>query len=195
MNGDALARLETRYGVHLETAQERQIQLYLKLLLKWNRKINLTSLDKVEKILERHFFESFWGVERFLPAQGHVADIGSGPGFPGMAMKLYRPSLHFTLIERQSKRITFLKEVRQALKLDVQLFHGRAEIYPGWDSTDLAVTRGLKPSTRLVELLRHQGAPLLVFHGHSLAPSLSGMEVLQQRRVPHSRQRHASLLR
>lgn len=97
--------------------QVLQIQQYIKILLAWNEKINLTALRDPLEILYRHFCESmFAGVSVPIEA-GRLADVGSGGGFPGLALKILRPGLQVFLIESNLKKATFLAEVIRELGL------------------------------------------------------------------------------
>lgn len=86
---------------------------YLALLLRWNRKINLTSIPTPEECVTRHFGESFF-LSRVVPLQGRLLDIGSGAGFPGLALKLLVPDLEVVLLEPVAKKRAFLKEVARS---------------------------------------------------------------------------------
>jgi 16S rRNA (guanine527-N7)-methyltransferase len=89
---------------------------YLDLLLRWNQKINLTSIGTPEECITRHFGESFL-VSRIVPLQGRLLDIGSGAGFPGLAVKLIAPDLEVVLLEPVAKRRAFLKEAARACNM------------------------------------------------------------------------------
>jgi 16S rRNA (guanine527-N7)-methyltransferase len=101
--------------------------LYLDLLLRWNRKINLTAIEKPEECVTRHFGESFL-VSKAVPLNGRLLDIGSGAGFPGLAAKLIAPTLEVVLLEPVSKKRAFLKEVARACGMSsVQVLGKRLE--------------------------------------------------------------------
>lgn len=90
-----------------------KILTYLELLLRWNRKINLTAINTPEECLTRHFGESFL-VSQVTGLEGRLLDIGSGAGFPGLAIKLVAPELEVVLLEPVAKKRAFLKEVARA---------------------------------------------------------------------------------
>lgn len=92
--------------------------VYLDLLLRWNRKINLTSIADAEQCVTRHFGESFL-LSHILAINGRLLDIGSGAGFPGLALKLLSPGLEVVLLEPVSKKRAFLKEVARACRMDL----------------------------------------------------------------------------
>lgn len=95
--------------------------VYVDLLLRWNRKINLTSISTSEECVTRHFGESFM-ISRMQQLRGHLLDIGSGAGFPGLALKLIAPDLEVVLLEPVAKKRAFLKEVSRACDM------GRVEV-------------------------------------------------------------------
>lgn len=104
----------------LSSSQLTAISAYLELLLKWNSKLNLTAVRDPEEIITRHFGESLFAARQLFPSadSSHSAiDIGSGAGFPGLAIKIAVPSLQVTLIESNHRKATFLREVIRALDL------------------------------------------------------------------------------
>ncbi|MDA2930661.1 16S rRNA (guanine(527)-N(7))-methyltransferase RsmG [Acidobacteria bacterium AH-259-O06] len=189
-----VAQLEKAYDIKLTADQKHRIRLYLDLLKRWNRRINLTSVDRTEELLRFHFFESFWAAQLFLDEGAAVADVGSGAGFPGLAMKLYRPSLHLSLLEKNHKKVVFLQEVSRLLDLDVEIFHGRAESFANWNAIEVATFRALKPSQELLQIFSSRGVRLLYFHGKDLEESVRGLPVMTQAKVPQSRNRYVALL-
>jgi 16S rRNA (guanine527-N7)-methyltransferase len=119
-----------------------QLRTYLDLLLRWNARVNLTAVRDSEQMVSRHFGESLFAARALLADRNDqsttLADVGSGAGFPGIPIKLFAPQIELTLIESQSKKATFLREVLRALHLDgAQVFCGRAE---QWENTAHLVT-------------------------------------------------------
>ncbi len=100
---------------------------YLALILKWNRRINLTAIRDEEGILSRHFVESI-AVARALPhGMSTFLDFGSGAGFPGIPVALCRPEIRVTLAESQGKKAAFLLEAVRVLEVAAVVRAGRAE--------------------------------------------------------------------
>ena len=97
--------------------QVLQIQQYIKILLAWNEKINLTAIRDPLEILYRHFCESMYAVDAVPLDKGRLADVGSGAGFPGLPLKILRPDLQVFLVESNIKKVTFLAEVIRELGL------------------------------------------------------------------------------
>jgi 16S rRNA (guanine527-N7)-methyltransferase len=98
------------------------------LLLKWNRSVSLTSITDPVEIAGRHFGESMYA-SKLLPVENcRLADVGSGAGFPGLALKIASPGIHVTLIESNKKKCAFLSEVVRSLRFtDVEIYPERFE--------------------------------------------------------------------
>src|ERR1051326_3760301 len=117
----------------LSDAQLSQLASYLEILHRWNARMNLTAVRDPESMVTRHFGESLFSAQNLFPqrlASGYkrLLYIGSGAGFPGLPAKIWAPHLEVILIESQSKKATFLKEVVRALDLkDVSVSSTRAE--------------------------------------------------------------------
>jgi 16S rRNA (guanine(527)-N(7))-methyltransferase RsmG len=108
--------------------QVLQIQQYIRILLQWNDKVNLTAIRDPLEILYRHFCESMYATVAVPVENGRLADVGSGGGFPGLALKILRPDLRVFLIESSIKKVAFLAEVTRELGLkDVQVLARRYE--------------------------------------------------------------------
>lgn len=116
------------YGVKLTERQAEQFQIYMEMLVEWNEKINLTSITDPDQVVEKHFLDSLTLLEACPPKEGAwVADVGTGAGFPGLALKIARPDIALTLLDGVNKKLNFLGEVCQALGLEAERVHKRAE--------------------------------------------------------------------
>jgi len=108
--------------------QVQQIQQYMNILLTWNQKINLTAIRDPLEILYRHFCDSMFAAPAVAMENGRLADVGSGGGFPGLALKIIRPNLQVFLIESNIKKATFLAEAVRELGLtDARVLVSRYE--------------------------------------------------------------------
>ncbi len=105
------------FGITADSQQVFSIQQYIRILLQWNEKLNLTAIRDPLEILVRHFCESMFGAVAVPVESGRLADIGSGPGFPGIPLKILRPDLELFLVESNIKKGTFLAEVVRELGL------------------------------------------------------------------------------
>lgn len=103
-----------------------QIRVYIDLLLRWNRRISLTSITAPEEIVRTHFAESLLATKTVVKIHGRLADVGTGAGFPGIPLKMFLPSLRLTVIEPNAKKCAFLAEVLRMLELkDVEITQKR----------------------------------------------------------------------
>lgn len=83
---------------------------HFELLLRWNRKINLTRIVDEADAAIRHYGESAVLARWLPPNAGGIADLGSGGGFPGIPIAVLRPELQITLIEAHQRKAAFLRE-------------------------------------------------------------------------------------
>lgn len=114
--------------VPLDAAQASRFKDYLSLFVRWNTRINLSSIRDEEGILARHFVESI-ACARALPAGiSTLLDFGSGGGFPGIPIALCRPEVSVMLAESQSKKAAFLQEAVRVLEISTSVHAQRAEL-------------------------------------------------------------------
>ena len=120
--------LLSRWGMECRGPVAERVEIYLGLLEQWNRKMNLTGLQDRADILRDLFAESFLAAPLLAEEDSPLLDVGSGAGFPGMALKIYRPELTVHLVEPRRKRAAFLETVRRRLGLEgVAVLHKRLE--------------------------------------------------------------------
>jgi 16S rRNA (guanine527-N7)-methyltransferase len=116
------------------------LEKHYELLVHWNKTINLTSINDLKAIVERHYGESVF-LALHLPAEPvSIADIGSGAGFPGIPIAVLRPDCAVTLIESHLRKSVFLREASRRLG-NVRVIPTRAEDVT--DRFDLAVSRAV----------------------------------------------------
>lgn len=133
-----------------------KVQIYIDLLLYWNKRISLTAISSEEEIVRFHFGESIFSLTLEDFNNGRLADVGSGAGFPGYAIKLFRPDVKLTLIEPNKKKCTFLNEVSRKVGFS------EIEVIPatfkssqlGPESLDHVVSRAMGNIEALVEWSR-----------------------------------------
>jgi 16S rRNA (guanine527-N7)-methyltransferase len=139
-------RLLEPFGLSLSSEQIGQVIAYLELLLRWNKKINLTGIRDAESCVRRHFGESLY-LSRWVELQGRLLDIGSGAGFPGLCLKIIFPDLPVTLLEPVGKKRAFLKEVARVCGMNrVEVRRERLEDFAGagWAGVyDVATARAV----------------------------------------------------
>jgi len=115
------------FGIRLNEKQVAAFDLYLGELLKWNQKINLTAIRSEKGIILKHFLDSLSAFP-YLSKTASLLDIGSGPGFPGIPLKIVYPSFEITLIDSVRKKIDFQKHIIRMLGLKgMEAIHGRIQ--------------------------------------------------------------------
>ena len=120
------------YGFSPDGGQRAAIRAYISLLLRWNQKISLTTVVDPLEMLRFHFGESIFAAFSVPIEKGRLADVGSGAGFPGLALGVVLPTLSITWIESNSKKAAFLAEVARELNLPhVEVLRKRFEEAPG----------------------------------------------------------------
>ncbi|GLX71554.1 16S rRNA (guanine(527)-N(7))-methyltransferase RsmG [Paenibacillus glycanilyticus] len=116
-------------GISLTPRQLEQFDLYHRLLVEWNERMNLTGITERDAVFEKHFYDSvslsfFVGMKEI----NSIADIGSGAGFPSIPLKICFPHIKVVIVDSLNKRIQFLNHLVAELGLEnVTCVHGRAE--------------------------------------------------------------------
>jgi 16S rRNA (guanine527-N7)-methyltransferase len=166
-------------GIHLDSKTLDAFDLFLRELLKWNQKINLTAIRTERGIILRHFLDSL-SVHPYLPKTCSLLDIGSGAGFPGIPLKIVQPSLEVTLIDSVRKKVDFHRHIMRMLGLKgIEPIHGRIqdkEILQSMEGQfDIVISRAFSDLRTLLIL----GFPFLKRGGKVLAMKgdVSGDEI------------------
>lgn len=147
-----LGKAAAQIGIRLDESRLNLFRAYEQELLFWNRKINLISLKSGYDIPIRHFIDSLT-LGEFIPPESRLLDIGTGAGFPGVPLKILMPTLRLTLVESNSKKVSFLKELCRKLNIEARILNTRVETLGGEHRAayDVVVSRA---GLRLPELLK-----------------------------------------
>lgn len=124
-----LKLLVAQIQIELDEVQLEQFEIFYKLVVEWNKKINLTAIVEPREFIIKHLADSLtvWDDEKFSCVR-KIIDVGTGAGFPGIPIKIFRPNTEIILLDSLSKRVEFLKRVVGELDLkNVTCIHGRAE--------------------------------------------------------------------
>lgn len=114
-------------GVQLNEPGTIQVEWLTKRLLRENERFNLTALKTEEEVIIKHFLDA-WAICPLIGSTGKLIDIGSGAGFPGLAIKVVRPQLEITMVEAIHKKVGFITGCIQELQWSgIQALTGRAE--------------------------------------------------------------------
>lgn len=150
-------------GVRLEESMVERFAGHARLLVAWNRKINLTAITEPEALAVKHFVDALASAP-MLPPGARVLDVGAGGGFPGMVLKVARPDLSMILVDAVRKKVSFMLHVIRSLGMDgVWARHMRAEALakePGMAGAfDVVVCRALNDLADFLDLARPLVAP------------------------------------
>lgn len=107
---------------------ETDLRRLIELLLDANTRVNLTAVRDPDQAWVKHILDSLEGLQTrlFLPEKSAI-DVGSGPGFPGLPLALAQREMQWSFLEATRKKCDFVRETSQALGLQTQVLHARAE--------------------------------------------------------------------
>lgn len=154
---DILIKKLEHIGKSIEEDKIDKLYKYMQILLEENEKINLTAITDPYEIIVKHFVDSI-SIEQFIEEKSKAIDVGTGAGFPGLAMATYREDINFTLLDSLNKRTEFLKKVVREINIkNVNVIWGRSEDF-GKNSEyremyDVATARAVAPLNVLLEYL------------------------------------------
>ncbi|MFT3732597.1 MAG: 16S rRNA (guanine(527)-N(7))-methyltransferase RsmG [Hyphomicrobium sp.] len=176
---DTPAKFQTRFGVSSETREK--LETYEALLKRWQKTINLVAPSTLDDIWHRHFADSaqLWPLRP--PAAKTWLDLGSGAGFPGLVLAILAsetaktgPATRHILVESDSRKAAFLREVARQTRVAVDILCTRIEnpeTHAKVSVADCVTARALAPLSRLAEV----AAPY--FASSTLGMFLKGREV------------------
>ena len=153
-------------GIHVTDDQMGHMFRFAQMLLEWNRRVNLTAITDPEEVAVKHFLDSMAALP-YIPENGRLLDIGSGGGFPGLVLAIFRPSLSITSIDSVRKKISFQRQLIRTLGLtSARAIHARAESLTGkTEPYDIIVSRALGSLEMFVSL----ALPLISEEGELIA--------------------------
>jgi len=141
------------------------LMTYLALLKRWNRAYNLTAIRDPQVMVPLHLLDSL-ALVPYLGGIHTLADLGTGPGLPGIPLALALPSLRVTLVESNGKKARFLREAVRTLQLgNAEVAQARAEQVKARAPFDAITARALGTLPDILAI----GGHLLAAHGRLLA--------------------------
>ena len=107
-----------------------KLDIYLNFLIEYNTHTNLTALKTKEDVYLKHFIDSILFLKYIdIKDNQNILDIGTGAGFPGIILKIFKPSINLTVLDSNNKKTTFIKELTNKLNINVEIINDRAENY------------------------------------------------------------------
>jgi 16S rRNA (guanine527-N7)-methyltransferase len=174
------------FGIHIEAPRMDRLVRFAETLLQWNQKINLTAITDPREMAVKHFVDAMAALP-LIPGTGSLLDIGSGGGFPGLVIAIFRPELSITSIDAVRKKISFQQHLIRTLGLtSVHALHTRAETLPGENNRyDIIVSRALGS----LEMFSGLALPMLSETGRAVAykgiMDAAGMEEIETLKEKH----------
>ena len=136
------------------------LNTYETMLIDANKRLNLIGNSTIDKIWNRHFLDSAQVIDFIDKNDKSLVDIGSGAGFPGLIIAIIakdrKISLKIRLIEKSPKKVKFLKEIINKLKLNVEVFNQNILEQQIKFKIDVFVVRAFKPLKIILELMHNR---------------------------------------
>lgn len=132
-----------------------KLKTYYQYLVEYNENVNLTAITDKDEVYNKHFLDSLASI-KYIPQNATVCDIGTGAGFPGMVLKIFRDDIKLILVDSLQKRVVFLNNLANILHLNnIEVIHARAEdiMFKNkyLNSIDIVVARAVANMNTLVE--------------------------------------------
>ena len=169
-----------KMNINLNDTQLNQLDRYYKLLIEWNKKINLTRIIDEKDVYLKHFYDSITLCKAINLCQKlSLCDIGTGAGFPGIVLKIVFPTLSVTLIDSLLKRVNFLNIVIKDLELtNIVAIHARGEDYAreNREKFDIVTSRAVANLSTLSEL----SLPMCKVNGYFIPMKANASEEISE---------------
>lgn len=158
-------------GKGFSEAEVDLLSKHYELVLKWNKRLHLTTLTRPQEFFERHIFESAFSESLILPSVNQVWDLGSGLGVPGMVIAILRPDLALRLVEVNRNKALFLEEAAVHLNLkNVKVIESRFEAIENFSEESCLTVRAIERMEKMIPEILRLGAKtsqILIFGAKS----------------------------
>src|SRR5215831_19566805 len=178
-------------------AEAYLLSKYYELVLKWNKRLHLTTLTRPQEFFERHLLESAFSESLILPSVNQVWDLGSGLGVPGLVIAILRPDLDVRLIEASRNKVIFLVEATVHLNLkNVKVIESRFEAIKGVPEESCLTVRAIEKMEKMIpEILRlgAEASQILIFGAKGLEEKARAFvhdKKMESLLIPGSNQRY-----
>lgn len=155
MNKEEFIRQLKLININIDEDKLSKLDKFYKLLVEWNKKINLTRIIDEEDVYLKHFYDSLT-LNKVIDLRkiNTLCDVGTGAGFPGIVLKIIFPNIKITLIDSLQKRVNYLNEIIKELDLkDIKAIHTRAEDHKG--KYEIVTSRAVANIEKLVNYTMH----------------------------------------
>ena len=138
-------------GIILDETMVSSFSGFYNDLIEKNKITNLTRIVDEKEVYYYHFFDSLMVSLAIDNKEAKLLDIGTGPGFPGIPLKIAFPSLDITMVEATNKKVNFvLEEINNLSFKNIKIYHQRAEDFKGFDEFDYVTLRAVAPFKELL---------------------------------------------
>jgi 16S rRNA (guanine527-N7)-methyltransferase len=188
-NREILLRGAERFGAYLTEGAILAFDIYLRELLKWNQKMNLTAIRTAKGVVIKHFLDSL-SVCSHIPGHASLLDVGSGAGFPGIPLKMVQASLQVTLIDSVRKKVDFQKHIVRLLGLrGIEAVHGRVQeekvVQEMVERFDMTISRAFSDTAtflKLSHLLLKRGGMAIAMRGKTTEEEFQRLSMEEEER-------------
>lgn len=153
---------------------------YVNLIYRWNKVYNLTSVKSIESMLAKHIIDSLT-VLAYLPRKSKILDVGTGAGLPGIPLAMVNNNLEVSLLDSNSKKTCFLRQVANDLELkNTIIINSRIEDLQ-LNNYEYIISRGFASLINFFEITRHlhqPGTKLIAMKGVYPAAELAELKTL-----------------
>jgi len=179
-------------------AETDLLSKYYELVLKWNKRLHLTTLTRPQEFFERHILESAFSESLILPSVNQIWDLGSGLGVPGMVIAILRPDLDVRMVEASRNKVLFLEEAAVHLNLkNVKVIGSRFEVIEGVPEESCLTVRAIERMEKIIpEILRlgAKASQILIFGAKSIEEKalslINDQRKILSLRIPGSNRRY-----
>ena len=144
-------------NIQISNEEIEKLYIYMKEILEWNEKVNVTAIKDEKEFIVKHFIDSLT-IEKYITNGEKVLDIGTGAGFPGIPIKITKNKSHVDLVDSVNKKLNVIRDIIPKIKLeDIECIHTRAEDLAKnvkyRESYDVVISRAVANLTTLVEYM------------------------------------------
>lgn len=146
-----------KINVSVDDDMLNKFYTYMKEIIVWNDKVNVTAITDEKMFIVKHFIDSLT-VNRFVENKTNIIDIGTGAGFPGIPLKIVNPNLKVTLIDSVNKKLNVIRDISEKFNFtNLEIIHTRAEDLANnkeyREKYDVATTRAVSNLTTILEYM------------------------------------------
>ncbi|MCI0339254.1 MAG: 16S rRNA (guanine(527)-N(7))-methyltransferase RsmG [Acidobacteria bacterium] len=167
---EILRKTERAGGNYFSEAEIQQLSIYYALVLKWNKRLHLTTITQPAEFAARHICEADFSTVRLLNSISEVWDLGTGLGVPGIPIALFRPDISVILVDSNRAKAIFLEEAISELQLaNANVLCRKVESLDEIPENACLMVRALEKMERLIpEILRigSKCSQMLIFGTH-----------------------------